>query len=767
MRTLSAGLVAMAITVSAVPSAEQSPVSPFTGTIVSGSGPDTRPVRRARVTLSGGGLPTPRIADTDTKGVYRIDRLPPGQYRIAVQKAGFVRREAEAVPGATLELTRGAAIQGVVSDAAGDPIPNAAVRALEPAVDGKPGRRVAQTRTDDLGRYRLHSLDAGDYVIEAATDQLFVQNQLLMPGERRAEITQAYYPAGETVDSAKPVRVAVGREVSAIDVRLSPAWPSMDPNVPPPPPRPDATGTARIEGRITDAVSGKPIGGARLLLVGIEGMSLTNWKRTDAQGRFEYTQLVARRYRLTVSADRFVSLEFGQKRPGETGMALEVTDGATVKADVALPRAGAVEGILYDEFGDPAPGLFVQAARKQFAAGRTRLMPVERRMSTAITDDRGHYRLGGLDPGEYYVAALSGAYAEQSETGGFAPTYYPGTPDSGAATPVAVPFGADATAPFALTPARTVAVSGTMVDANGQPVGRGTIWLMTPDRLQRADFNLARGGTGADGRFVLRNVPQGPYTLQGFGAPPPGGRGPLNLGAMPFGWTSVSVGDTDIDDVVLKVTNGTALRGRIVLEDPAVPAPRAEQIRVNTIPVEFDSAPVGGGPSPSTTNADFTFEVTNLSGLRRVFVSSGSPGWMLKRITRNGQDVTDAPLDFRTENVEDVEIQLTPRVTAVTGTVADEKGQPVTDCAVVIFSSDPSKWIDRSRFVGMVRPNQQGMFTARGLPPDQYLAIALPNVVFTEWTDPAFLQQLRPGATGFVLSEGETKTLTLSLKKHP
>jgi protocatechuate 3,4-dioxygenase beta subunit len=766
MRTLLAG-VAMTIVVSAIPSGQQAPTSSLTGTVMTGSGADARPVRRARITLTGGGLTAPRVTDTDAKGFYRLDRLPPGQYRIVTQKAGFVRREADAIPGGTLTLIRGAAIEGLVADAAGDPIPNVVVSALEPTVDGKPGKRVAQTRTDDLGRYRLHSLEAGDYVVEAATDQMFIQNQLLMPGEKRAEIARAYYPAGETVDAATPLRVAAGREVSGIDVRLSPPWPSMDASAPPPPARPDATGTARIEGRITDAVSGKPIRGARLLLVGIDGMSLTNWKRTDAQGRFEYTQLVARRYRLTVSADRFVPVDFGQRRPGETGVAIELADGATFKADVALSRAGAIEGVLYDEYSDPAPGLFVQAARKQFVAGRSRLMPIERRASTAITDDRGHYRLPGLDPGDYYVAALSGAYADQSETGGFAPTYYPGTPDSGAATAVTLPFGTDATATFALTPARTVAVSGMMIDANGQPVGRGTIWLMTPDRLQRADFNLARGGTAPDGRFVLRNVPQGQYTLQGFGGPPPGGRGPLNLGAMPFGWTSLSVGDSDLEDVVLKVTSGTVLRGRIVLEDPSVAPPKAEQVRINAIPVEFDSAPVGGGPSPSTTNADLTFEVTNMSGLRRVFVTTGSPAWMLKKITRNGQEVTDTPLDFRTENVDDVEILLTPKVTAVTGTVPDEKGRPVTDCAVVIFSSDPSKWIDRSRFVAMVRPNQQGTFAARGLPPDQYLAIALPSVVLTEWTDPAFLQQLRPGATGFALTEGETRTLTLPLKKRP
>lgn len=766
MRTLLAG-AAITIVVSAIPTGQQPLPNSLSGTVVTGSGPEATPVRRARITLSGGGLTAPRITDTDAKGIFRIDRLPSGPFHIVVQKPGFVRHEADASSGATLSLIRGAAIEGVVADAAGDPIPNVVVNALVPSVDGKPGKRVAQTRTDDLGRYRLHGLAAGDYVVEAATDQQFIQSQLLMPGEKRTEIARAYYPAGDTLEAAKPVRVVTGREVSGIDVRLSPPWPSIDPSAPSVPARPDATGTARIEGRITDAVSGKPIRGARLLLVGTEGMSLTNWKRTDAQGRFEYTQLIARRYRLTISADRFVSIDFGQKRPGETGVPIELADGATFKADVALPRAGAIEGILYDEFSEPAPSLFVQAARKQFVAGRSRLMPIERRASTAMTDDRGHYRLAGLEPGDYYVAALSGAYAEQSETGGFAPTYYPGTPDSGAATAVTLPFGADAAATFALTPARTVAVSGMMVDANGQPVGRGTIWLMTPDRLQRADFNLARGGTAPDGRFVLRNVPQGQYTLQGFGVPPAGGRGPLNLGAMPFGWTSLSVGDTDLEDVVLKVTPGTLLRGRIALEDPSAAPPKAEQIHVTAIPVEFDSAPVGGGPSPSTTNADLTFVVSNMSGLRRIFVTTGSPAWMLKKITRAGHDVTDAPLDFRTENVEDVEVLLTPKVTAVTGTVPDEKGRPVTDCAVVIFSSDPSKWIDRSRFVAMLRPNQQGTFIARGLPPDQYLAIALPNLVLTEWMDPAFLQQLRPSATTFVLSEGETRTLTLSLKKHP
>lgn len=86
---------------------------------------------------------------------------------------------------------------------------------------------------------------------------------------------------------------------------------------------------------------------------------------------------------------------------------------------------------------------------------------------------------------------------------------------------------------------------------------------------------------------------------------------------------------------------------------------------------------------------------------------------------------------------------------------------------MVIFPSDPTKWIDRSRFVALGRPNQFGRFEVRGLPPEDYLVVALPGVVQTEWMAPEFLQQLRPLATSFILQEGESKTLELKLRKRP
>jgi hypothetical protein len=152
--------------------------------------------------------------------------------------------------------------------------------------------------------------------------------------------------------------------------------------------------------------------------------------------------------------------------------------------------------------------------------------------------------------------------------------------------------------------------------------------------------------------------------------------------------------------------------------------------------------------------------------MQRIFVSVASPSWMLKKITLNGFDITDTPQDFRSKDVEGVEVVLSSKVSRITGGVSDDKG-PLTDYALVFFPSDPTKWIDRSRFVMLTRPMQQGRFDVRGLPPEEYLAIALPNVVGTEWQDPDFLQQLRPQAASFVLTEGEAKALELRLKRRP
>jgi hypothetical protein len=66
-----------------------------------------------------------------------------------------------------------------------------------------------------------------------------------------------------------------------------------------------------------------------------------------------------------------------------------------------------------------------------------------------------------VPPGTYYVGATTGVYIDQSATGGFAETFFPGTTETAAATPVRVAAGQElANVSFALVPAAMGTVSG-------------------------------------------------------------------------------------------------------------------------------------------------------------------------------------------------------------------------------------------------------------------------------------------------------------------
>ena len=172
-----------------------------------------------------------------------------------------------------------------------------------------------------------------------------------------------------------------------------------------------------------------------------------------------------------------------------------------------------------------------------------------------------------------------------------------------------------------------------------------------------------------------------------------------------------------------------------------------------------EMAGVSGGPP--VTRDDWTFELQGLRG--RGFIRAGTlSDWQMKRVRLEGVEVTDTPLDFATD-VDGLEIELTQRLTTVSGGVSDDRGALALDATVVVFADDPGKWEPNSRFIESARPDQQGRFTIRGLPPGRYVAIAVRYLEPGEERDPDLLEAWRQGATTFTLSEGETHALDLRL----
>jgi hypothetical protein len=564
-----------------------------------------------------------------------------------------------------------------------------------------------------------------------------------------------------------------------------PGLPAPRPQAPPAGPvrdnAPTPTGTGKILGRVVSADTGNPLRRAQVQIFAME-QRLMKSAITDTEGRYAFDGLPAGRYQINVSRNGYVNLSFGQQRPFEPGKPLSLVDGQIAeKIDFALPRGGVIAGRITDELGEPLAGVGVRAMRYQYLPdGRRRLMPAGGMGNpyNRGTDDLGQFRLYGLTPGSYVVSATMSSMGGNMMTGpdmtvgsgsndgsdGFAPTYFPGTVSEEEAQAVTVNVGQEASAFFSMVPARLSRISGVVRTSQGRPPSNVMLSMRTKDNM---GFGFG-SSIGADGAFIVRNIPPGDYFLEVR----PAMRGPAPaVGATAteseFASVLITVAGQDIAGLILITGMGGKVSGRVVVENgtlqSAVVGSQPFQIYFSGSE-PFSSMPMGA-MEPGPVNASGEFELKGVIG-KGTFRPTGT-SLALKSVTLEGRDITDTPFEMKAgTNVTGLEITLTKTQTTLSGQVQSGLGV-AKDYVVVIFPSNVREGDLPTRFIRTVRPDQDGKYLTKGLPPGNYFAVAMEAIEQGEQWDPAFHDRVKPRATNFRLSEGQTLTLDLRLQTVP
>ncbi len=530
-----------------------------------------------------------------------------------------------------------------------------------------------------------------------------------------------------------------------------------------------AVGTAVLRGYVT-AADGAPLRRAQVRAFAQDGRG-GGVSTTDAQGKFEIKELPAGRYTISASKAGYVTMQFGQRRAEQpSGTILDVLDKQLVeKIALALPRGGVVVGRVFDEFGEPIAGVQVSAMRSRYIGGA-------RRMSSSggdTSDDQGSFRIYGLAPGDYVISGtlrsqgmmmmMPGPSSGSVEAEGFAPGYYPGTPNMAEAQRVNVKGGQELTGiNFALPATRLLRVRGRVTTASGEPGVSMMIMASSADPSDTMRMMTNSAQTRGDGTFQLVGLAPGAYTLTA--------RAMMNPMALEAGQARITVGGEDLDNVLITISAGAVASG-VVRTDDGSPLPvRAQQIRVMATPADPVPEPMMGG-APPTVNDDGTFQMTGLFNRRliRGSFTEVNAEWFLKGVYWRDQDVTDTPIEFVPgQNVDGLDIVFTKKATELTGIVRDDKGQAVIDSAVVIFPGDSGRWTFQSRYLRTTRVDQDGRFRLKNLPPhDDYRAIAVRELEEGRWSDPEFLDAVRELASRVSLHEGQTVVQDLKVRQAP
>jgi hypothetical protein len=522
--------------------------------------------------------------------------------------------------------------------------------------------------------------------------------------------------------------------------------------------------TASIRGRITTADTGAPIRGAEVRL-SMDGR-FSRLVTTNGEGRYELRNLPAGVYKLIVSRTGFISLEFGQRRPFETASTITVGEGQSATGNVALIRGGAIFGRVVDQFGDPSVGTRVQVLRVRMEDGRRRLLSVS---APDQTDDNGAFRVYGLPPGDYYVAASTGLIDAVKRD---PPVYFPGTMNFAEAQPITLGIGAEASADFQIVEAvRTARISGVVLNSSGVPIAAQVNLRSDTINLGPASESALQlhDDAAADGTFSIQNVPPGPYTLTAMVMPmippfPPFKTDEAKetvrermmnqlpeTAAMP-----IVVSGENVSGITLATRRGGRVQGRFVADTGVVrPLPSGLHVTLRSAGPGGASLQMSGG---SGNDADF--QLAGVSGPTRADVQGVPDGWAVKAILLDGDDVTDDTFDLAGKTGT-LRVMMTDRLTSLSGTI--QSNSDIRDHNVIVFPDEAAKWTFPSRFVRTVRADDEGRFRIEGLPPERYLAAALDYLEDGAEQDRQLLERLRTRASAVTLGEGEQRSIQLDV----
>jgi uncharacterized protein (DUF2141 family) len=524
------------------------------------------------------------------------------------------------------------------------------------------------------------------------------------------------------------------------------------------PPDPKARGS--IAGTVVDQQTRRPLRRVLVILQPAEpeqpGLSVT----TGEDGSFEFRDLPAGRYSLAARRAGYLPAWSAETPHTRLPAVFPLLPGEHLRG-LAIPMrsAGVLAGTVRFPDGEPAVGVRVELYREYFYRGRHGF----ERAATASTDDRGAWRVYGLAPGNYYVAAAyappeAGANVQEQvkldQSGRPAPeesfvtTYYPSTPRLVEAVPLRLRPGSElGNIDIFLVKARTVRVRGELTSGlSGRPLRAAELRLRQRGPAGEAMLDApAPARVFPDGRFEIRGLTPGAYLLVADAA---------EAGERLTGRVLLTVAGQALDNVALLLRPLPRLSGTVRLEEE----PRAE---LGAVRVVLEPHSDTTTPSSAPVDASGSFEIGFVPGETYDVLVDGAPeGSYLKSARIGGFDVLATGFNAESGALPPMELLLSRRGATISGEVGDGTTRVALGATVALIP-EPAR--GRMHHYQVATTDEHGLFAFRGVAPGRY-------TVLSWWDEPPCeiyalesLESCRRLGRSIEVGEGEDRFVALNL----
>jgi len=490
---------------------------------------------------------------------------------------------------------------------------------------------------------------------------------------------------------------------------------------------------------------------------------------TDADGHFRVEKVRPGRYRLYLEKTGLVGVN-GRGLKSDVNVVTVAAGQAVEDLLLRMLPTAILSGRVTDEDGDPMSGVRVVAQKRipGKAAGET--------VGSDATNDLGEYRLSGLFPGQYWIAAMPPPdfrdyerprerLAQDDNRGGARPdtryvtTYYPGAYDAMQASPVTLKAGDEMPVNFTLVPARTYRVRGIVT---GVTVGQKP----TVELIPKAGDSVRSSEIAPDGQFEVLGVAPGSYLV----------RASAGMDSQPLtAHQDINVVAADVEGLKLVPLPSFRLSGHLQIEGGASGdlSQYSVNLRVPDDPGFFLSLDFFGASAPVDRLGNFEWKNVIPGNYVVQLYGGDGQGFFLKSVTLGGRDIATG---FTASGPASLDLAVSSKGGTVEGEVVEKEkdvdtdrinddhvnnDHPVANATVVAVPEEKYRKVPNRFATGST--DQHGRYMIRGLAPGSYTLYAWQDVEERIWHDPDFLKSQEANGAALKVEEGSHQTVELKL----
>jgi hypothetical protein len=504
-----------------------------------------------------------------------------------------------------------------------------------------------------------------------------------------------------------------------------------------PPATPEARPGTNKRGTITGQViadDGQPLIGAGVNAVRPVGeRTIYRPAATDEEGKFKITDLPVGSYLIMPQVNGYV-----MANSATTKARYHLGDNVTL----TLVKGGVITGKALDSAGQPLVGATVSALRVRDGAGRVGNLSSYFR--EALTDDRGSYRIYGLEAGSYLVSVGGGYGVYYNDDVKESPTYHPNSTRDTAqevnVQPGLVVQGID----IRHHGERGHAISGTFAGlyeakSNETPSILVRLTHAATGTLVTQTYVSPRG-TGKNS-FALYGIADGEYQIAAQ-------RQIYNRQTGEDGVASttrkVVVRGGDVTGIELRLLALASIAGRVALEpEEKLNEKRScsntrrgtlEEVIISYQRDETETRTLGNTEIAPDEKSEFKFQ-DMLPGRYRLTTQLPSEHWFVKAMTlpatakttaakapaTKPNDVARSGLTLKSgENLTGLAITIADGAAGVSGHIVVEKDKPLPPRVRVHLVPAEKEAADDSLRYAEVVAKSEGVFTFTNLAPGKY-----------------------------------------------